>query len=198
MKYTATPGIVQTKICGQTVLIPTRAAYDRCKSVQILPLLWAGTYSSICSGAPIDQILAVHRIFKRKKTDEEILAEIEDFCEKLCAKGFLIRTECLPLKGKADRTAVDEASPVSRPASPIVGAHTHAPDPSSPVSRPASPVVGAHTHAPDPSSPVSRPASPAVGAHTHAPDPSSPVSNTPSDAHGAGGIQNSRSEEPTP
>lgn len=144
MKYTATPGIVQTKICGQTVLIPTRAAYDRCKSVQILPLLWAGTYSSICSGAPIDQILAVHRIFKRKKTDEEILAEIEDFCEKLCAKGFLIRVEdepaaapapsspreAFPPGGRCQREALtDEGSPVSRPSSPVSNPLTAAQSP---------------------------------------------------------------------
>lgn len=93
MKYTATPGIVQTKICGQFVLIPTRAAYDRCKTMQILPMLWAGTYSMISKNESMDKILTVHRIFKRKKSDAEILAEIEDFCEKLVAKGFLLRTE---------------------------------------------------------------------------------------------------------
>ena len=93
MKYTATPGIVVTKICGQTVLIPTREAYDRCKTVQVLPLLWASTYKSIANGGSLDTILTAHRIFKRKKTDEEILAEIEDFCEMLCTKGFLIRVE---------------------------------------------------------------------------------------------------------
>ena len=93
MKYTPTPGVVMTKICGQNVLIPTRAAYDRCKSVQILPTFLAGTYEMIQKGNSMEEILKIHRIFKRKKTDEQILSEIEDFCETLCAKGFLIRVE---------------------------------------------------------------------------------------------------------
>ena len=96
MKYIATPGIVQTKICGQNVLIPTRAAFNRCRSMQILPMLWAGTYSMICKNESMDTILTIHRIFKRKKSDEEILAEIEDFCEKLAAKGFLLRSDDAP------------------------------------------------------------------------------------------------------
>ena len=93
MKYVETPGIVRTKICGQTVLLPTRAASHRCKTARILPMLWAGTYNSICRGAPMEKILTVHRIFMKQKTDEQILAEVEAFCERLCAEGFLTRVE---------------------------------------------------------------------------------------------------------
>ena len=111
MKYIETPGIVRTKICGETVLIPTRAAYDYCKSVQILPKLWAGTYSSICRGAPMEKILNIHRMFMRQKTDEQILTEIEDFCEKLCAKGFLLRSDDAP---DVPRPSQEAFSPVKR------------------------------------------------------------------------------------
>ena len=93
MKYVETPGIVRTKICGQTVLLPTRAASGRCKTARVLPMLWAGTYNSICRGAPMEKILTVHRIFMKQKTDEQILAEVEAFCERLCAEGFLTRVE---------------------------------------------------------------------------------------------------------
>lgn len=93
MKYVETPGIVRTKICGQTVLLPTRAASHRCKTARILPMLWAGTYNSICRGDPMEKILTVHRIFMKQKTDEQILAGVEDFCERLCAEGFLTRVE---------------------------------------------------------------------------------------------------------
>ena len=111
MKYIETPGIVRTKICGETVLIPTRAAYDYCKSVQILPKLWAGTYSSICRGAPMEKILKIHRMFMRQKTDEQILTEIEDFCKKLCAKGFLLRSDDAP---DVPRPSQEASSPVER------------------------------------------------------------------------------------
>ena len=111
MKYIETPGIVRTKICGETVLIPTRAAYDYCKSVQILPKLWAGTYSSICRGAPMEKILKIHRMFMRQKTDEQILTEIEDFCKKLCAKGFLLRSDDAP---DVPRPSQEAFSPVKR------------------------------------------------------------------------------------
>ena len=113
MKYIENPGIVRTKICGETVLIPTRAAYDYCKSVQILPKLWAGTYSSICRGAPMEKILKIHRMFMRQKTDEQILTEIEDFCKKLCAKGFLTEVPD-PDRCSPDETVSPDLAPSAR------------------------------------------------------------------------------------
>ena len=113
MKYVETPGIVRTKICGQTVLLPTRAAAHRCKTARILPMLWAGTYSSICHGSPMEKILKVHRIFMKQKTDEQIVAEVEAFCEKLCAEGFLTRVEDGPADPQAPAPA---AEPPAAPA----------------------------------------------------------------------------------
>ncbi|MBQ2597952.1 MAG: hypothetical protein II581_08605 [Oscillospiraceae bacterium] len=90
MKYQPRPGIVKTQICGRTVLIPARQAFDACRTVQILPMLWAGTWNAICKGCSREEILTAHRILVKNKTEEERAAQLDKFLQSMCDKGFLI------------------------------------------------------------------------------------------------------------
>lgn len=92
MRYKARPGIVTTKICGITTLLPTRSVMDECPHVQCLPLLWAETWKAICDEKPVEVIIRGHEVITRKPR-EEIQAEFERFCRVLCEKGFLIGEE---------------------------------------------------------------------------------------------------------
>ena len=90
MQYKPRPGIVPAKICGLHVLIPTRAAYDHCKSIIRLPKLWAITYDMITKEEPEENMIRLHKILT-KKPEEEIKRRIDHFCEELAKNGFLIK-----------------------------------------------------------------------------------------------------------
>ena len=90
MNYKPRPGIVQTKICGVHVLIPTREAYEYCKAILRLPMLWAMTFELLEKGEADENIIRLHKILT-KKPEEEICSRIERFCEELSDKGFLIK-----------------------------------------------------------------------------------------------------------
>ncbi len=90
MKYRPRPGIVRTAICGRTVLIPTRAAFDDCKTVQILPSIWAGTWGAICAGFTREQIVMELSKRTKTKTEAECADRLDQFCRMMCEKGFLI------------------------------------------------------------------------------------------------------------
>lgn len=90
MKYRPRPGIVRTAICGRTVLIPTRAAFDDCKTVQILPPIWAGTWGAICAGFTREQIVKELSKRSKTKTEAECAERLDQFCRMMCEKGFLI------------------------------------------------------------------------------------------------------------
>ena len=92
MNYKPRPGIVQTKICGQHVLIPSRTAYADCREILCLPMLWAATFSLLRGEDPEEKILKAHKLLT-KRSDEEIRTSVEKFCENLAGKGFLIRVE---------------------------------------------------------------------------------------------------------
>lgn len=90
MQYKPRPGIVQAKICGLHVLIPSRVTYDHCKSIIRLPSLWAITYDLIQKGESDETIIRLHQVLT-KKSEDEIRQRIERFCENLVEQGFMIR-----------------------------------------------------------------------------------------------------------
>lgn len=102
MHYQPRPGIVKTKICGVWVLIPSREAFDHCRTIQRLPLLWAATWDAICQGTPMEKSVEVHQILT-KKTPEETRARIEAFCQELCKKGFLMEVPEEPAAGSEEQ-----------------------------------------------------------------------------------------------
>ena len=76
MNYKPRPGVVLTQICGVSLLIPTRAAYQDCPSIHRLSLLWAATWGLLT-----------------KKTDDEIRARLDKFCLEMYEKGYMIAEE---------------------------------------------------------------------------------------------------------
>lgn len=90
MKYRPRPGVVRTAICGRTVLIPTRAAFDDCKTVQILPPIWAASWDAICIGFSRERIVQELAKRSRTKTEAECAERLDEFCRMMCEKGFLI------------------------------------------------------------------------------------------------------------
>ncbi len=92
MKYKPRPGIVLTKLCDTNVLIPSRVAYDACKSIIRLPMLWAMTWSLLEKGEPEEKILRAHKILT-KQSDSVIREKLNEFYEQLADQGYLIRVE---------------------------------------------------------------------------------------------------------
>lgn len=92
MKYQQRPGIVITKICKRYVLIPTRAASEKCRQILPLSMSWAMTWDLIGKENDEDELIKMLAIFKKKPV-EEICEELHQFCEKLSDLGFLIRVE---------------------------------------------------------------------------------------------------------
>ena len=92
MQYRQRPGIVNTKICDLYVLIPTRAAFSKCHTIQPLPMLWAITWDLLEKEDALNKILTVHKILT-KKSEEDILQNYESFCKDLLSKGFLIEID---------------------------------------------------------------------------------------------------------
>ncbi len=89
MIYKTRPGILTTKICGVTTLIPTRAAMDQCSHIQCLPFFWAETWNAIRDEKPLEIILRAHEILTRQPR-EKVLTDYQAFCKDLAQKGFLI------------------------------------------------------------------------------------------------------------
>ena len=92
MNYLPRPGIVTAQLCGMNVLIPSRQASAYCST--IVPLTFLGTiiWAGIEKDYPIEKVLEIYRMFS-KKPDEELIEKIEDFCQKLQKKGFVIPKE---------------------------------------------------------------------------------------------------------
>lgn len=90
MKYQVRKGVFMTKLCGMSVLIPTREAFEHCHTIQRLPLLWAATWEGLVAGKPMEDTIRVHEILTRKPR-EEVVSRLEQFFEELADKGFLIR-----------------------------------------------------------------------------------------------------------
>lgn len=89
MKYRIRPGIVLTKVCGTSLLVPDRRASEYCSYVLPMPYLYAAHWKALEKGSSLEQIIQAHGILT-KKPDAECRAEIEKLFSGLCDKGFLI------------------------------------------------------------------------------------------------------------
>jgi len=88
LPYRVREGVVTTKICRTTVLIPCRSISEHCRAPLQLRGLWAETWHLINAQKPLDQILTVHRILT-KRSDAEIWERLDRFCADLADLGFL-------------------------------------------------------------------------------------------------------------
>lgn len=89
-RYKVRPGIVMLTICRQPVLAPSREASAYCHVLQPLPMLWAVTWEAFEKEKPMEKILRLHEILT-KKSREEAERSVNEFCEELTKKGFMIR-----------------------------------------------------------------------------------------------------------
>ncbi len=79
-----------TKLCGMSVLIPSRAAFEHCHTILRLPLLWAVTWEGLAKGKSLEDTIKVHEILTRKPR-EEVISRLNRFYEDLADKGFIVR-----------------------------------------------------------------------------------------------------------
>ena len=92
MKYIQRPGVVLTKVCGTSLLVPNRAASEFCPYVIRLPFLPAGDWQALGNGKTVEMLYQGHSILKQISL-EEAKAEVDKELASLCEKGFLIRVE---------------------------------------------------------------------------------------------------------
>lgn len=92
MKYIQRPGVVLTKVCGASLLVPNREASEFCPYVIQLPFLTAADWQALGNGRTVEMLYKGHMIL-RKMTMEEAAAEVDSELAVLCDKGFLIRVE---------------------------------------------------------------------------------------------------------
>ncbi len=95
MNYVPAPGIVRTTLCGMNVLIPTRQAFESCHTIFRLTLIGAIIWTGIEKNYPMEKVLEAYRIFS-KKSDEELTAKVEEFCQALCRRGFALPAQPAP------------------------------------------------------------------------------------------------------
>ena len=92
MKYITNPDVVKTKICDTYLLIPLRACYKTCRSVNKLNPLWAMTWDSLASGHTFEDQITAHKILT-KLPEETIRAKVQSFVDSLVEKGFIFVEE---------------------------------------------------------------------------------------------------------
>ena len=92
MRYLPIPGIVREIICGMNILIPTRPASEFCKSILPLPILWAAAWDALSKGKSFEYNVEAHsKILRISREQAEM--NLRNFCEDLCAKGFMLKIE---------------------------------------------------------------------------------------------------------
>lgn len=92
MKYIQRPGVVLTKVCGTSLLVPNREASEFCPYVIQLSFLPAADWQALGNGKTIEMLYEGHRILRRI-SKEEAIEEVDAELSTLCDKGFLIRIE---------------------------------------------------------------------------------------------------------
>lgn len=92
MNYQPRPGVSLVSICGMPVLVPTRAAYEHCRQIQKIPLMWAILWEALSQGKPLDQVVEANCILTRK-SEAEVRQKLDGICRALCEKGYMVETE---------------------------------------------------------------------------------------------------------
>ncbi|MBR4194323.1 MAG: hypothetical protein IKQ54_08365 [Oscillospiraceae bacterium] len=91
-EYKPREGIVATQICDSFVLIPTRAVYDVCKSIQMIPPPWVMLWALLEHGETVERISGYYQMMSRR-SEPEIREKIDFILSKLCEKGYLVKIE---------------------------------------------------------------------------------------------------------
>ena len=89
-EYKPRAGVVAAQICGTFVLIPTRAVYDVCKTIQPIPAPWVMLWMMLERGESTDRICAYYQRISRSP-EAELRGKIETVLASLCEKGYLVK-----------------------------------------------------------------------------------------------------------
>lgn len=92
MNYLPRPGIVLVSICNMPVLVPLRSAYDACRQIKRIPIMWAIMWETLEKYGTLDKFVEIQQIISKKAPDE-IRRKYESVCEQLCSLGFLVKQE---------------------------------------------------------------------------------------------------------
>lgn len=92
MEYKPREGIVKTKICGATLLVPTRRASEKCPHIATLTMLEDMFWHLLCGGKTVEEICAFYSGVTFKPI-EEARPVVEGFFGRLCEKGFIVPVE---------------------------------------------------------------------------------------------------------
>lgn len=92
MNYLPRPGIVLVSICNMPVLVPLRSAFDACRQIKRIPIMWAIMWETLEKNGTLDQFVEIQQIITKKAPDE-IRRKYESVCEELCTLGFLVKQE---------------------------------------------------------------------------------------------------------
>ena len=103
MRYVTRPGIVREMICGTNILIPTRAASEYCKSILPLPILLAAAWDALSNGKSFEYNVTAHSKILHI-SQEQAEANLRQFCEDLCKKGFMMKIEYSDGKGEMEQS----------------------------------------------------------------------------------------------
>ncbi len=92
MKYRIRPGITLVRICGVSLLIPTRAASQDCPLIMRLSLPVVLVWEGMNKGMPDEKLCQVFQTMLHK-TEDEARQFINQVRAGLCEKGYLIAVE---------------------------------------------------------------------------------------------------------
>ena len=89
MAYKTRPGVTRIKVCGTSLLVPTRAASKECPHVTRLSFLGGLIWRLLETGHSMQDVYTLYATFSRK-SDPEVESDVAAFLGMLCDSGFLI------------------------------------------------------------------------------------------------------------
>ena len=91
-QYKIRPGIVKAEICGVSLLVPKREAFEACQSVLRLNMMTSFTWSILEKNDPKEGPEKVRKMISllAKTSEEEAEPRAEKVLQSLCERGFLI------------------------------------------------------------------------------------------------------------
>ena len=92
MRYVPRPGVVLTKVCGASLLVPNREASQACPHIMRIKGFLVLDWKALVNGKELEVLYKGHEVLKRISY-EEAVEEVDSSLAKLCEQGFLIAEE---------------------------------------------------------------------------------------------------------
>ena len=92
MKYEMRKGVVLTRVCGQNILVATRAAWDKCPYTLTLSALRGAFWQGLSLGMTEDEIIE-ELLTKTRIRETALRKQFHAFLDDMVQKGCLIPSE---------------------------------------------------------------------------------------------------------